>query len=442
VGETVAVLVAVAVAGGLVALVIAGRRRQRRLVGRLSGLVDELSSAGPAGAIAGGSSAIAGQAPVGSGVDDVLDQLERAVARDMATRRDTATVFMRLAQALAVVSQGVVVCDETGVVRYRNDAGAVFAQARHGDALAERAVSELLATALAGGPVEQQLELYGPPRRTLQITARPLGEAETIGAVAIIEDISERRRIDAVRRDFVANVSHELKTPVGALGILSETMQAEDDPSVTRRLAERMNLEAFRVARIIEDLLDLSRIESEESPRREPVPVHLIVAEAVERIRPLAEHRRIAIDAGEAPSRLAIVGDRRQLVSAVHNLLENAVKYSDEGSSVQVRCRVVGTRSPATASSNGTAVELSVRDHGMGIPSRDLERIFERFYRVDRARSRETGGTGLGLSIVRHVATNHGGEVDVVSREGEGSTFTLRLPAGPGPVVMSSAEAG
>jgi two-component system sensor histidine kinase SenX3 len=442
VGETVAVLVAVAVAGGLVALVIAGRRRQRRLVGRLSGLVDELSSAGPAGAIAGGSGAIAGRAPVGSGVDDVLDQLERAVARDMATRRDTATVFMRLAQALAVVSQGVVVCDETGVVRYRNDAGAVFAQARHGDALAERAVSELLATALAGGPVEQQLELYGPPRRTLQITARPLGEAETIGAVAIIEDISERRRIDAVRRDFVANVSHELKTPVGALGILSETMQAEDDPSVTRRLAERMNLEAFRVARIIEDLLDLSRIESEESPRREPVPVHLIVAEAVERIRPLAEHRRIAIDAGEAPSRLAIVGDRRQLVSAVHNLLENAVKYSDEGSSVQVRCRVVGTRSPATASSNGTAVELSVRDHGMGIPSRDLERIFERFYRVDRARSRETGGTGLGLSIVRHVATNHGGEVDVVSREGEGSTFTLRLPAGPGPVVMSSAEAG
>jgi two-component system sensor histidine kinase SenX3 len=323
------------------------------------------------------------------------------------------------------------------LVRHRNEAGAVFAGARHGEALAELAVTELLDGVLHaegfGEQLEQPLELYGPPRRTLLITARPLGEpGNVIGAVAIIDDISERRRLDAVRRDFVANVSHELKTPVGALGILAETMQAEDDAAVSRRLAERMHLEAFRVARIIDDLLDLSRIESEEAPIREPVGVHLLMAEAVERIRPLAEHHGITIEVGEAPRRLTVVGDRRQLVSALHNLLENAVKYSEDRSVVQLRARAVAHASER----EGTWVEMSVRDRGIGIPARDLERIFERFYRVDRARARDTGGTGLGLAIVRHVVTNHRGDVRVTSREGEGSTFTLRLPAGPGPVSV------
>jgi two-component system sensor histidine kinase SenX3 len=241
----------------------------------------------------------------------------------------------------------------------------------------------------------------------------------------VIEDISERRRLEAVRRDFVANISHELKTPVGALGLLAETMADEEDQSVARRLAERMQLEATRVGRIIEDLLDLSRIESEESPSREPVPVHLVLAEAAERLRPTAELRSITIDVAEPNHRLTVMGERRQLVSALNNLLENAVKYSDDGGRVEV-----------TTTTDGTWVELAVCDHGIGIPARDLERIFERFYRVDRARARDTGGTGLGLAIVRHVATNHGGDVRVESHEGEGSTFTLRLPSGPGPVAM------
>jgi two-component system sensor histidine kinase SenX3 len=218
---------------------------------------------------------------------------------------------------------------------------------------------------------------------------------------------------------------------VGALGLLAETLGAEDDPDVVRRLAARMQLESQRVARIIDDLLDLSRIESEEAPLREPVPVHLVLAQAVERIRPAADHRGIGIDAAEPPPRLTVLGDRRQLVSALYNLLENAVKYSDEGSDVQVRART-----------DGVSVELSVRDRGIGIPGRDLERIFERFYRVDHSRGRDTGGTGLGLAIVRHVAANHRGEVLVESHEGEGSTFTLRLPAGPGPVAVTEAEAG
>jgi two-component system sensor histidine kinase SenX3 len=190
-----------------------------------------------------------------------------------------------------------------------------------------------------------------------------------------------------------------------------------------------------RVGRIVDDLLDLSRIEAEEVPRREPVPVHLVVAEAVERARPLAGARRITIDTAGVSQAHTVSGDRRQLVSAVENLLDNACKYSDDGSTVEIRSRAAGA-----------AVEVDVQDSGIGIPARDLERVFERFYRVDPARSRQTGGTGLGLSIVRHVAGNHGGDVRVVSREGEGSTFTLRLPstadgAGPTPGATAATAA-
>jgi two-component system sensor histidine kinase SenX3 len=191
-----------------------------------------------------------------------------------------------------------------------------------------------------------------------------------------------------------------------------------------------MTGEAFRVGRIIDDLLALSRIEAEEHPVREPVGVLSLVEEAIDRMRSLADSRGISIATAGVGRRHTVRGDRRQLVSAVANLLENACKYSDEGSGVQV-----------TSVADGTWVEIAVRDQGVGIPSADLERVFERFYRVDRARSRETGGTGLGLAIVRHVAGNHQGDVRVTSREGEGSTFTLRLPSGPGPVVVGDHEA-
>jgi two-component system sensor histidine kinase SenX3 len=242
------------------------------------------------------------------------------------------------------------------------------------------------------------------------------------GAVVEIDDVTERVRLEAVRTDFVANVSHELKTPVGALALLAETLAEEDDPELVRRLAEKMVVEAHRVNRVIEDLLELSRIEAGENPLREPVPVGLVVAEAVERVRHISEARGIHITVREPSRRLVVMGDRRQLVSAVANLLDNAYKYSEPGATVEVDARI-----------DGAWVDLEVADHGMGIPSRDLDRIFERFYRVDRARSRETGGTGLGLAIVRHVVNNHGGSISVTSEEGVGSTFTLRLPAGPGP---------
>jgi two-component system sensor histidine kinase SenX3 len=195
---------------------------------------------------------------------------------------------------------------------------------------------------------------------------------------------------------------------------------AETEPLVARRLAQRIHTEAFRISRVIDDLLDLSRIENEESPPREPVLVNLVIAEAAERVKAAAEQLKVQVVLNEPAPPVAVLGDRRQLTSAVYNLLENAVKFSYEGSEVACSGRL-----------EADEVLIEVADRGVGIPARDLERIFERFYRVDHGRSRSTGGTGLGLAIVRHVAANHRGTVQVESREGEGSTFTFRLPLQP-----------
>jgi len=364
-------------------------------------------------------------------LDDALTRLERVVDAHFHTSAQTAAASARLVRALDVIPQGVVLADESGTVVFRNRAASDFFAARHGEALVEAAIDQLITAAAAGTSGSRTLTLYGPPRRTLFLRAEPLGDAERpAGAFIVVEDVSERQRLDAVRRDFVANISHELKTPVGALGLLAETISSEDDPVVTRRLALRMQHEAFRVARTIDDLLQLSRIEGSDVESPEPVPVHLVVGEAVDRTRPAAELRQIEIHVDDPSASISVVGDRRQLVSALANLLDNAVKYSDPGSAVEVAART-----------GGRWIEVDVTDHGIGIPDRDLERIFERFYRVDRARSRDTGGTGLGLAIVRHVASNHAGEVRVDSREGEGSTFTLRLPAEPG-ALGATAEVG
>jgi two-component system, OmpR family, sensor histidine kinase SenX3 len=365
------------------------------------------------------------------GLDGALDHLEHSVSQATERRTRMADAENRLSWALGAIANGVVIFDERGEVVYRNDPAASFLAARHSDALVEDAIGTLASDALRGRRAERELELFGPPRRMLNVRAVPLADpARPSGALVVVEDTSERRRLENVRRDFVANISHELKTPVGALALLAETLLDERDPEVARRLAERLANEAFRVGRTIDDLLELSRLEVASAPANEQVRVSMFVTEAVARVEPAAEQRGIEFAVEETPDRLTVVGERRQLVSAVTNLLDNAVKYSEPGSSVEVRART-----------DGTWVDVTVRDHGMGIPRRDLERIFERFYRVDRARSRETGGTGLGLAIVRHVASNHRGEVRVESREGLGSTFTLRLPAGPGPVAVTK-EAG
>jgi two-component system sensor histidine kinase SenX3 len=300
----------------------------------------------------------------------------------------------------------------------RNQAAVSFRSTKHAGVLVDEAVDVVLAAARRGEARSQTVDLFGPPRRVFDVHAAPLPDGSSL---VTIEDISERARVETVRTDLVANISHELKTPVGALAVLAEALADDEDVAVMRRLSLKMVDEAHRVARTIDDLLELSRIELGGQPVHDVVGMGMVVAEAVDRARPLAEQRHIEIRLAEQPG-VKAVGDRRQLVSAVANLLENAIKYSEEGTEVHLRTRVV----------DGWA-EVVVSDHGIGIPARDIDRIFERFYRVDRARSRGTGGTGLGLAIVRHVATNHGGEVRVTSQEGEGSTFTLRLPAEDAP---------
>jgi two-component system sensor histidine kinase SenX3 len=437
-----------------------------------------------------------------SNIETALAYLEQVTGGAAQSVAESSSDAIRLRRSLDTLTQGVVLCDENGNVIYRNGRANALMVSRHGDALAAQAVTELLEGAWHEGTAERTLDLYGPPRRTLQVRARQIDDGRRpLGVIALIEDISERRRLEEIRRDFVANVSHELKTPIGALGLLAETLVAEPDAEVAQRLAGRIHNEAFRVSRIIDDLLDLSRIESEEAPSREPVLVNLVMADAIERVRSTADQRGIEIVLHEPSPPIAVVGERRQLVSAMHALLENAITYSYDDSKVVVTGTVRrpnasvnpsetslappepveaafnpdafnedGTprtgaeqaesgpaESTWTASATSTTgpvplegeptlgsgdngsridwrseqrehVRLSVQDTGIGIPARDLDRIFERFYRVDHGRSRDTGGTGLGLSIVRHVANNHQGWVDVESREGEGSTFSLVLP--------------
>ncbi len=377
-------------------------------------------------------------------------ELSAAVDDQVAGDAASLNALVELERFRSVVDRlqrAVVFWDADGREVYRNEAARAMFAARDGQVLVAAAIEEVMADALAGRSIRREVELFGPPAASFVVVARPFGPvsnhgggtvdgqdadagtsgaamsgAGIDGAVAIVEDRSLQRRIETVRRDFVANISHELKTPIGALGLLAETVRGEPDLDVVERLADRMILEADRVGHTVDDLLELSRIEFGDDTEVEDLDVRSIIGEAESRLGSAPAHAgtRIRIDvAGD----LVVTGDRRQLVSAVFNLLDNAVKYSPEGSEI-----VVGAELDATGTAHeGGRVRLSVTDSGVGVPRRDLDRIFERFYRVDPARSRRTGGTGLGLAIVRHVASNHGGEVLVESTEGVGSVFTLVL---------------
>ncbi|MFN8050459.1 MAG: ATP-binding protein [Acidimicrobiales bacterium] len=332
----------------------------------------------------------------------------------------------RLVAALDALSLGVVVADADEVLGFQNRSAQAILSSRDSRSIINRAVRELLVAAVRGESGEREIDLFGPPKATYLIRAVPLaaspgqGVPGGGGSVAVVEDITERRRTDQVRRDFVSNISHELKTPVGALGLLAETLRDETDLQTIRRFTERMGFEVARLSRTIDDLLELSRIEFGDDLFIDEGPVGAMVEEAVGRFRSAAEARGIELRTGGDTS-VVVRCDGRQVTSAVSNLVDNAVKYSPDGASVSV-----------DVSATDTTVSIRVSDTGDGIPTRDLDRVFERFYRVDRARSRDTGGTGLGLAIVRHVAQNHGGEVSVRSKEGQGSEFTLTLPlAGP-----------
>jgi len=330
-----------------------------------------------------------------------------------------------IASVLSVLSSSAVVLDSNDRVLRASAAARAFGLVK-GDRLM---VTELAALArqvrrdgeIREGEFEVPVPRLGGRTTSFAVRVAPLGAAIGGGGLVLLlaEDQTESRRVDEVKRDFVANTSHELKTPVGALALLAETIEdAADDAEAVRRFASKMRQEAQRLTNLVQDLITLSRIQAVEPvPDPRPVALDTVVAEAVDRCRMRANARGITL-ASVGSRGLSVLGDEDLLVTALRNLLENAVAYSPEKTRVVITTR----KTP-----EGHA-ELSVADQGIGIPERDLERIFERFYRVDPARSRATGGTGLGLAIVKHVMAAHNGKVTVRSVEGDGSTFTLYIP--------------
>lgn len=337
----------------------------------------------------------------------------------------------QIGRVLAVLPGASILVDsDTGKVLSASEQAYALALVRDGRISAfelSKMVSQVRANGVA---LHQELSLRRLPLAggAVEIVARVAMVTDSV-VLVLIENLTGARRLDEVRRDFVANVGHELKTPVGALSLLAEAvLSASDDPDAVRHFAGRMQVESMRLAHLVADLVDLSRLQGQNPMEyAEPVSVDHIVSEAIDAVRMAAESADIEVVVSGTVE-LAVLGVESQLVTAVRNLLANAVAYSPPLTRVVVAVALTGE----------DIVELTVTDQGIGIPATEIDRIFERFYRVDQARSRATGGTGLGLSIVKHVTRNHGGDVSVWSVEGEGSTFTLRLPAYRSGLVRNS----
>ncbi|AEI10908.1 sensor histidine kinase [Cellulomonas gilvus] len=332
-----------------------------------------------------------------------------------------------LVRTLAVLRSAAVVLDpDDGVVRASAPAYAM-GLVREGR-IAVPAVRDLVAQVRRDGVIrDEELEVpRGPSSRGTLLVQVRVAQVSGRHLVVLAEDMTQARRLEAIRRDFVVNVSHELKTPVGALSLLAETVQeAADDPEAVRRFAARMQSEAQRLSALVHEIIELSRLQVAGAlGPGAMVDVDAVVAEAVDRARTTAAAKHVRISVG-GDTGVQLFGNHDLLVTAVRNLLDNAVAYSGEAAHVGVGVRA-----------RGDLVELAVVDEGIGISAAEQERVFERFYRVDPARSRATGGTGLGLSIVKHVAADHGGEVTVWSQPGRGSTFTMRLPRVPSAALL------
>ena len=326
-----------------------------------------------------------------------------------------------VAAVLSVLRSSALVVDGSDSV-LKASAPAVAMGIVRGPEITVRELADLVRQVRRDGQIrETELLMHrsGMPPRHVTARVAPLSSQLVL---ALVEDRTRERRVESIRRDFVANVSHELKTPVGAIKLLSDAViDAADDPEAVQRFAGRMHTESDRLARLVQQIIELSRLQGDD-PLVEPVAVDVdgIVARAIDESSTDAQARSIEVSQ-QGQRGLALLGNREQVSVALGNLVANAVAYSPGGSTVVV-----------SATAHETTVDLAVTDQGIGIPSGEIERIFERFYRVDPARHRSTGGTGLGLSIVKHVAASHGGEVRVWSVEGQGSTFTLTLPRKPG----------
>ena len=319
----------------------------------------------------------------------------------------------RFMDALDLLPIGIVIVDLKQDRRVRNNAAAAMTGVRYVDILVDQAVDAMIDEIKVAKSGKRILEAVAGTTRYFKISGQSMDDQR---GIVTVEDITEKSRIDTVQTDFVANLSHELKTPIGAVAALADSLNGETQTEVVWRLAERIVTESHRMSRIVDDLLDLSRVEFGGTEEWTDIDLATVLVEVVSTNQHAAKRQGLGLSL-TGSSELLVRGDRSQLVSVFSNLVDNAIKYSEIGGVVNVNSAV-----------KDDEIVLSVTDHGIGIAERDQKRIFERFYRVDKARSRATGGTGLGLSIVRHIVLEHGGAIDVRSEEGVGSTFTVRLP--------------
>ena len=319
----------------------------------------------------------------------------------------------RFMDALDLLPIGIVIVDLKQDRRVRNNAAAAMTGVRYVDILVDQAVDAMIDEIKVAKSGKRILEAVAGTTRYFKISGQSMDDQR---GIVTVEDITEKSRIDTVQTDFVANLSHELKTPIGAVAALADSLNGETQTEVVWRLAERIVTESHRMSRIVDDLLDLSRVEFGGTEEWTDIDLATVLVEVVSTNQYAAKRQGLGLSL-TGSAELLVRGDRSQLVSVFSNLVDNAIKYSEIGGVVNVNSAV-----------KDDEIVLSVTDHGIGIAERDQKRIFERFYRVDKARSRATGGTGLGLSIVRHIVLEHGGAIDVRSEEGVGSTFTVRLP--------------
>ena len=319
----------------------------------------------------------------------------------------------RFMDALDLLPIGIVIVDLKLNRRVRNNAAAAMTGVRYVDILVDQAVDAMIDEIKVAKSGNRILEAVAGTTRYFKISGQAMDDQR---GIVTVEDITEKSRINTVQTDFVANLSHELKTPIGAVAALADSLSGETETEVVWRLAERIVTESHRMSRIVDDLLDLSRVEFGGTEEWTDIDLATVLVEVVSTNQHAAKRQGLGLSL-TGSAELLVRGDRSQLVSVFSNLVDNAIKYSEIGGVVNVSSTI-----------KGDEIMVSVTDYGIGIAERDQKRIFERFYRVDRARSRATGGTGLGLSIVRHIVLEHGGAIDIRSEEGVGSTFTVRLP--------------
>ena len=319
----------------------------------------------------------------------------------------------RFMDALDLLPIGIVIVDLKLNRRVRNNAAAAMTGVRYVDILVDQAVDAMIDEIKIAKSGNRILEAVAGTTRYFKISGQAMDDQR---GIVTVEDITEKSRINTVQTDFVANLSHELKTPIGAVAALADSLSGETETEVVWRLAERIVTESHRMSRIVDDLLDLSRVEFGGTEVWTDIDLATVLVEVVSTNQHAAKRQGLGLSL-TGSAELLVRGDRSQLVSVFSNLVDNAIKYSEIGGVVNVSSTI-----------KGDEIMVSVTDHGIGIAERDQKRIFERFYRVDKARSRATGGTGLGLSIVRHIVLEHGGAIDIRSEEGVGSTFTVRLP--------------